>query len=387
MYEDNNYPPIPSLKPANIMYEPKGEKYQTENRNWQGCPSIVKTKGGRLWSAWFSGGVKEPGYGSFNMVAFSDDEGKSWRENYVVIEADEAHFDHSTDVNLWIDPDGNLYVTYIQCRILDKFLPIDQMWTFYDGVWGVWALKCTDPDAENPVFEPPVRWCDGFMRNKPTVLSTGEWLAPAYDWMPPVHVKSDSFNGRGKGEYRFKMRISADKGKTWEVVIGPEKELLASFDEMMVVEGLDKSWHFFTRVSARNGIFYSHSCDRGESWTPLSKLDIPTAETRVFVSRLSSGNVILVHSGVNRNQMLARISTDDCKSWSEPLVIDERNSVSYPDGMEDDEGNIYIIYDRERYGAREILFAKIREEDIVAGKLISDGSFSKKIINKIPEKT
>ena len=188
MYEDNNYPPLPSLKPANIMYEPKGEKYQTENRKWQGCPSIVKTKGGRLYSAWFSGGEKEPGYGSFAMVSYSDDDGKTWRENYIVIEADEAHFDHATDTNLWIGPDGSLYVFYAQCRILDAFLPVDQIWTFYDGIWGVWALKCTNPDSENPIFEAPVRWCDGYLRNKPIVLSSGEWLAPAYDWIPPVYI-------------------------------------------------------------------------------------------------------------------------------------------------------------------------------------------------------
>jgi len=55
---------------------------------------------------------------------------------------------------------------------------------------------------------------------------------------------------------------------------------------------------------------------------------------------------------------------------------------------------MYIIYDRERGGykkqyadaraeAREILLAKVSEDDIIAGRLVTDGSFLKKIISKL----
>ncbi len=39
---------------------------------------------------------------------------------------------------------------------------------------------------------------------------------------------------------------------------------------------------------------------------------------------------------------------------------------------------IYIIYDRERNVEKELLLARITEEDILRGKLVSDGSFFKK---------
>lgn len=381
MYIEDNYPPIPSLKPANILSKPEGEKYQTANRLWQGCPSIAKTKGGRLYAAWFSGGVKEPGYGSFNLVFYSDDDGLTWNENYIVVEADEEHYDHATDINLWIAPDGALYVTYVQCRLLDTLLPIDQIWTFYDGIWGSWVLRCADPDAENPQFEEPVRWCDGFLRNQPTVLSTGEWIAPAYDWLPPVFVETASFLGIGNAKYKYHFRISDDCGKTWRVVTGPDKPQLIVFDEIMILEGKEGEWHFFARTEW--GILHSLSRDRGETWEDTDPAWMPGAGSRFFVRRLSSGNILLVHSGGGRHSLLAKISTDECKTWSELLVLDDRASVSYPDGMQDDEGNIYIAYDRERYGAREILFAKFTEEDIKAKELVTPTSYTKRLINKL----
>ncbi len=52
-------------------------------------------------------------------------------------------------------------------------------------------------------------------------------------------------------------------------------------------------------------------------------------------------------------------------------MLDERVGVSYPDGVEAADGRLYIIYDRERSGAKEILMAVIREADITAGRTVS----------------
>ena len=88
------------------------------------------------------------------------------------------------------------------------------------------------------------------------------------------------------------------------------------------------------------------------------------------------------------------LSEDEGKTWSYKLLLDERGGVSYPDVKEADDGYIYITYDRERGAflktvdeayskAREILFAKITEEDIVNGKIVSEGSRLKCIISKL----
>ena len=76
------------------------------------------------------------------------------------------------------------------------------------------------------------------------------------------------------------------------------------------------------------------------------------------------------------------------------MILDERENVSYPDLDEDENGNIYIIYDRERdnriklnketwmsEAAKEIIVCKITIEDIINKKL-SEHSYIRKVISK-----
>ena len=95
-----------------------------------------------------------------------------------------------------------------------------------------------------------------------------------------------------------------------------------------------------------------------------------------------------------RNNLTALLSDDDGATFPHALLFDERAAVTYPDADEDEEGNIYITYDRERgafarsladvYGCeREILVARITEADILAGELVSAGSYLKRVVSKL----
>ena len=88
------------------------------------------------------------------------------------------------------------------------------------------------------------------------------------------------------------------------------------------------------------------------------------------------------------------LSTDGGDTFSHELVLDERENLSYPDVQEDEAGNIYIVYDRERHNrikldpltnvsgsAKEILICKITVDDIITGKL-SDTSYISRVISK-----
>ena len=74
------------------------------------------------------------------------------------------------------------------------------------------------------------------------------------------------------------------------------------------------------------------------------------------------------------------LSDDDGKTWSDGLLLDERDDVSYPDMSEDENGRLTIVYDRERYSAREILMSSVTEDDILSGKLVSRNSFLKQVV-------
>ena len=84
-----------------------------------------------------------------------------------------------------------------------------------------------------------------------------------------------------------------------------------------------------------------------------------------------------------RNNLAAFLSTDDGETWSGPLLLDERELVSYPDAVQTPDDQIYIIYDRERNVEKELLLARITEEDILQGRFVSDGSFTKRVISKL----
>ena len=88
------------------------------------------------------------------------------------------------------------------------------------------------------------------------------------------------------------------------------------------------------------------------------------------------------------------LSEDECKTWKYKLLLDERAGVSYPDAKECDDGYIYVTYDRERGAnlnsidevyskAREVLFAKITENDIMSGTVVDAGSKLRCIISKL----
>ena len=60
-----------------------------------------------------------------------------------------------------------------------------------------------------------------------------------------------------------------------------------------------------------------------------------------------------------------------------------RDMVSYPDAVQDADGFIYIIYDRDRYNGGEILCTRLTEADIEGGRLESEGSFAANHISRL----
>ena len=94
-----------------------------------------------------------------------------------------------------------------------------------------------------------------------------------------------------------------------------------------------------------------------------------------------------------RNNLTALLSEDEGKTFPYSIMLDERGGVSYPDVTESDDGYIYITYDRERgnrrnleeayRAAREILVAKITEEDIIGGEVKNKCSYLKRVASKL----
>jgi predicted neuraminidase len=129
-------------------------------------------------------------------------------------------------------------------------------------------------------------------------------------------------------------------------------------------------------VRTTYGIGQSFSDDGGATWSEPEQSWIPHIPgARFFIRRLSTGRLLLVkHSpldGKTRSDLTAYVSDDDGRTWSGGLLVDEREYVSYPDGVEAPDGTVYVIYDFERTGAKEILMATFTIQDVVSKREVS----------------
>ena len=175
--------------------------------------------------------------------------------------------------------------------------------------------------------------------------------------------------------------ISKDEGKTF-FLGGHSAYEDRCINEHMCVEKKDGS--ILMLIRARRGIGESTSYDKGMTWINTKDSGLGGPGARFFIRRLKSGNLILInhHNFVGRNNLKAMLSEDDGKTWKGFLMLDERTPVTYPDATEDENGNIYVTYDYGRFQDREILMAKITEADILAGEIITETSYLKRLVNR-----
>lgn len=343
-----------------ILYSPKDERFSESIRKFQGCPTIAITKNGRIYVAWYAGGTREPHMDNYNYLIYSDDDGESWSEPLLVIPSNKELMIHALDIQLWTDPDGKLHVFWVQNNVKpepetmptareDQPLVAVEGYLFDDFCHSMWEIVCENPDAEEPRFSTPRMLDKGFLRCKPTVLKSGRWLFFNYDQI----------------DERYGYSISDDKGKSFRHAYG-KKKLSTVFDETMAYQKNDGSIRVFARTSLGE-IAEFYSFDDAESFTEPTLSGIVGANTRHYVSRTPTGRIILVKndSREKRINMTVCLSDDDGESFKYSHCVDERVS-SYPD-VDFYGGKIYLVYDRERIGEKEILFMKFTEEDIING--------------------
>ncbi len=359
-----------------------GARYQEKNLDYGMTIGIEQTPKGRIWCCWVGGGDDERAY---FLLSYSDDGGWTWSKTKTVIDPHDKKLGQARRTiagTLWTDPQGRLWLFF------------DQSMTYFDGRNGDWYTICENPDSNHPVWSEPKRIWHGCTLNKPVVLSNGDWMLPVSLWgrdlikdpsrkdAPPSPYKDcyhelDSLRGAN-------VFISRNQGKTWErqgIVRFPRPH----FDEHHLTELKDGRLWMTGRTWG--GIYQSFSEDEGRTWTAPEKY-MENNSSRHFIRRLASGNLILVKNGSltgrtkSRSDLTAYLSTDDGKTWKGGLQLDERNWVSYPDGFQAADGHIYISYDWERAKEGQILLARFTEQDILAGRIVTDGSFLKHIIFK-----
>ena len=345
--------------PCDLLAYPQDEKYAENIRQFQGCPSIAVTAGGRIFLAWYSGGTREPHMDNYNLLIYSDDNGKNWSEPVLVIPSSREKFIHALDIQLWMSPQGKLFIFWVQnnTELNPAVKPVGKEgqplafvegYMFNDFEHAEWLCVCEDPDAERLSFSKPRYLDKGFLRCKPLVLKNGNWIQFNYDQI----------------EDRYGYSISTDNGFSYQRYYGARK-LSTHFDEAMAYEKEDGGIRMLARTSLGK-LAQSVSLDGGYKWQPTELTDIDSPNTRFFIARTPSGRVLLINNDhqKERRNMTVYLSEDDGATWKFKRCIDDRNSLSYPD-VDFYDGKIYLTYDRERTGAKEILFTIFTEEDVM----------------------
>jgi hypothetical protein len=331
-----------ALKPAHVIVNPW--RFHIPSTKRQGVPGIERTAKGRLWAVY---GRDVESSRNYQVLTFSDDDGKSWSDAQLIILPRRGV--RAMSASIWIDPQWRLWVFW------------GQAFGAQDGRYGIFAIMSDDPDSDELQWSAPRRLGDEIMLNKPTALADGNWLLTSSVW---------------KMDNSIKVYASTDQGETFTLrgTANIADLKTRGSDQPMIIERKDRSLWMLVRMQ---GLAETISTDRGKTWSPVQRSSIMHCTSHFFVRRLMSGSLPLVKHGpldqrVGRHQLTAYVSDDDGKTRSGRLMIDEREDVTYPDGVQAEDGRIYIIYDHQRTPLGEVLMATFTEIDVRAGEPVND---------------
>ncbi len=334
------------------------EDYYPLNRQWNGIPTVISA-GNNIFVAWYTGGTKEPHDDNYIVVAASDDNGQTWREPYMII-----------------DPVNPAHKVVLPMFFYNG---AGELWLYYVATpGGYMGIKMLDADGplDEVTFKQPFQVSPRTSFVKPTMLSDGRIM---YVTGGPTDGYSSVFVSEDDG-YSYR-EIALIKSTS----VRPVK----TFTEACVVELEDGRLWMVSRLESghHGGLEQAFSSDGGLTWT-ISDGNLPYPlqgpGSRISLVKLQSGALLLVNNDNTsaRNRMKAFLSYDDGETWPHSIMIDSQ-STSYPEVYQDDEGLIYIAYDRDRYFEGGIRVTMLTEEDIVAGEFISDAHRNKLVVTKM----
>ncbi|HPU84645.1 MAG TPA: sialidase family protein [Candidatus Latescibacteria bacterium] len=324
-----------------------------QDRLWQGIPGIERAANGRLWAALYTGGPKEPDPDNHVLLTTSADDGRTWSSPRIAVRPPGPM--RAYDPTLWHDPDGRLWLIY-------------NLGDLENGVFPFAAITTDDSSAADPVWSAERRWNLGvgyiIRMNKPTVLSTGEWV------LPVSFAREVPDKWFARETLRQGVAISTDKGESWKLYGEVEAPNWAL--ETMIVERRDGVLWMLIRTGS-DRLWQSFSHDRGRTWSPGERSRIVNPGTRFFIRRLQSGRLLLINTPVPnaRTTMVATVSDVDSDSGfpqTGGLMLDAREKVSYPDAVQAPDGTIYAVHDCDRYGPGEVILNVFTEEEVLAAQ-------------------
>ncbi|MDO5552207.1 MAG: sialidase family protein [Planctomycetia bacterium] len=304
---------------------------------YEAFPDVARLADGRLLCVFYDGDghVAFPSdslpNGGRVSGCFSEDEGKTWSEPFVVFD---SPFD-DRDPGVTVTEDGTILVNFF---LLDN--PV-RPHTWYRKL-GTWYVQSTDggktwsrvyPVSDNFFVSSPIR-----------ILRDGRWAVGLYNEEP---------------NYEAAVAVSDDQGKSWKTVVIPTGDLQVDA-ETDVVELSDGSLLALMRNrEGKNPMAWSRSSDRGETWTVGEStgftghcpyLHLTPDGTLVMAIRTPPEERTISYEGIIYSSTTLRLSPDEGKTWGPPTLVD-RFLGAYPSLVNLKDGTTLIVYYEEGRGS------------------------------------
>lgn len=191
----------------------------------------------------------------------------------------------------------------------------------------------------------------GPVKNKPIVLSSGHWLAPA-------SVEGEHWNAF--------VDISEDSGQTWRVVGKVPLDHTTFRGKGVIQPALWESSpgrvHMLLR-STCGRICRSDSDDRGRSWCPVYETGLPSNNSGIDLTRVGEV-LVLAYNPVAENwgarsPLVVDISRDNGVTWTRLAILEDgEGEFSYPSVLPKGSG-ITVVYTWRRQRIRYASIAGI----------------------------
>lgn len=291
---------------------------------YEAFPDIVRLPNDKLLCVFYAGydhvSLPNERFKNGGKIAgcFSSDEGKTWSDPFTI-------FDSEND-----DRDPSIAVINSKKLICNFFSlkPSGESWV---GA-GTWIVTSDDL---------------GKTWSKPQIVAQNYYTSSPIRQLPDSTIIMSLYAGeekRGCGAVTF----SNNEGETWSAPIdidpGPLK--LDAEPDVCIIEST--KLYIVQRGHNSEPMGFAISNDLGKTWTVSESLNFPGHSP--YLHRTISGAIILGIRDPVRKGTYIRISYDEAKTWSEPILVDKCIGA-YPSMVNLKDGSILIVYYEEGKGS------------------------------------
>ena len=269
--------------------------------------TIIELPDGNFVASWFAG-TKECNPDVAIWLAVRDAESQTWSEPKIV--ADIEDLTHWNPVLFYAN--GVISLFYRTGYTIPE--------------WQSWLIKSVDGGNS---FSAPEPLPDGFLgpiKNKPILLSNGDWLCPS--------------SRETKEEWFCVMETFSPRSNSWtQSAPIKAKELPRGLIQPTVWESEPGNIHAFMR-STDGRIYRADSSDYGKNWTSPSPTQLLNPDSGIDCCRLDDGRVAIIYNPVpfdvekglnSRTPLVLAISSDNGKSWEDEKILEsDEGEFSYP---------------------------------------------------------